>query len=754
MRKARGIAALLVAAPMLLVACGARAAWVRSNPGAGGAFSQASADGDTVWVGGDISGFYRTLDGGRSWTAIGFATPVSASAVAVKPRDGRRVVAGTDGSSTGNPFRVSTDAAAEVPRWSAPKAENGWPNYITWGIGPRVWAVGRSSFSKTGGPRLWESTNDGESWKTVAGEGLDGSACPIKIVCHPTQDDVLYLVSGRDLFKRDARKALYKSTDEGRHWTEIGAAELGGTIQDMALDPSSPSTLYATTGEEGRDRDQVYRSTDAGASWQAIGRKHTGNIVIVRGGVRLINVERPAKGESCGPRSECGTWEWNGKEWLHLSDTSGWETGWPRTVAWAYGTNAYGRAKTIAQDPTRPERLWWVNSRFVLVSDDGGVTFRSSAFTRSGPDTTFASRGLENVGVMSLDGHGPNMVAGYYDSGLWVRAVPREEAWRAINDPVAVSYVSIERDTLRHGNHGWDGAGGNASTCLHLEVDGRYKLWAANGENRDHQVFEWSDEAGPPGGHVWRRAVGLPVNVFISGLSFDPHSPPSRLTMFVTADGYVYKSVDDGHSWKKCEPGPYRVHFTAVDPANGRHVYAGGRSGFWLSEDGGATWSQPSGHGFQLQAHQITQGACSSDTSLGKMCWNGIHDLWAAPRGEVWAAFYRESPGGPDPGGLYVSTDGGHTWTCRIAKPYMQCVTGGAPEPNDVWAGQSKLTNASRNGLAGACGLYRSRDGGKKWEPVDLGISADAVSRLAVHGREVWAAVPGQGVYYLPAGGR
>src|SRR5262249_55323809 len=33
------------------------AAWTRSTPGAGGAFTQASADGDTVWVAADIAGF-------------------------------------------------------------------------------------------------------------------------------------------------------------------------------------------------------------------------------------------------------------------------------------------------------------------------------------------------------------------------------------------------------------------------------------------------------------------------------------------------------------------------------------------------------------------------------------------------------------------------------------------------------------------------------------------------------------------------
>ena len=78
------------AALALATACGAAAAgggWIRSTPGAGGAFTQVSATGDTVWVAGDISGFYRSLDGGKSWTNIGLKDTRHIGALVVHPRN-------------------------------------------------------------------------------------------------------------------------------------------------------------------------------------------------------------------------------------------------------------------------------------------------------------------------------------------------------------------------------------------------------------------------------------------------------------------------------------------------------------------------------------------------------------------------------------------------------------------------------------------------------------------------------------------
>ncbi len=56
---------------------------------------------------------------------------------------------------------------------------------------------------------------------------------------------------------------VFKSTTAGRSWFNIGLAPT--YVVALAIDPVTPTTLYAGTGAGG-----VFQSTDGGASWSAI----------------------------------------------------------------------------------------------------------------------------------------------------------------------------------------------------------------------------------------------------------------------------------------------------------------------------------------------------------------------------------------------------------------------------------------------------------------------------------------------------
>src|SRR4029077_2609098 len=54
---------------------------------------------------------------------------------------------------------------------------------------------------------------------------------------------------------------VYKSTDAGATWGSTGLTNT--FVNALAIDPLAPSTLYAGTGSGG-----IFKSTDAGATWR------------------------------------------------------------------------------------------------------------------------------------------------------------------------------------------------------------------------------------------------------------------------------------------------------------------------------------------------------------------------------------------------------------------------------------------------------------------------------------------------------
>jgi hypothetical protein len=110
----------------------------------------------------------------------------------------------------------------------------------------------------------------------------------------------------------------------------------------------------------------------------------------------------------------------------------------------------------------------------------------------------------------------------------------------------------------------------------------------------------------PPG--VWTNITPASVtmtpinNVFCQGMAIDPENP-STLYLCVCAydvsQGGLYKTTDGGSDWSKVGSLDEPIHI-AVDPNNSNHLYCvdgvrGNTEGFWVSNDGGNTWTMPQG---------------------------------------------------------------------------------------------------------------------------------------------------------------
>lgn len=122
--------------------------------------------------------------------------------------------------------------------------------------------------SSSGG--VWKTTNGGTSW--IA---LDDFLPSLAVGClriHPNDPNTLYAGTGEGFFDNPTGESnatpirgagIFMTTDGGSTWTQMPSTANPDFyfVNELAIDPTSPSTLLAAT-ETG-----LFRSTDSGASW-------------------------------------------------------------------------------------------------------------------------------------------------------------------------------------------------------------------------------------------------------------------------------------------------------------------------------------------------------------------------------------------------------------------------------------------------------------------------------------------------------
>ena len=120
-------------------------------------------------------------------------------------------------------------------------------------------------------PRQLVVTRDGGASWTPTGLALPGRVALTAMAFDPARPGVLYAAtrapSDDPSMPPRVGDGVFVSADGGTTWTALNAG-LGDThIGALALDPRHPTRLYAASESHG-----IYRSTDAGLSWQQVGR--------------------------------------------------------------------------------------------------------------------------------------------------------------------------------------------------------------------------------------------------------------------------------------------------------------------------------------------------------------------------------------------------------------------------------------------------------------------------------------------------
>lgn len=115
--------------------------------------------------------------------------------------------------------------------------------------------------SPSGG--LWKSTNGGLSWTTNTDKINHVIGCT-DIAIDPNNPNIMYLATGDGDAADNYSIGLLKSTDAGQTWNTTGLSFSMGNTKTMSkilLDPTNSNILIVATSAG------IYRSTDAAATW-------------------------------------------------------------------------------------------------------------------------------------------------------------------------------------------------------------------------------------------------------------------------------------------------------------------------------------------------------------------------------------------------------------------------------------------------------------------------------------------------------
>ena len=198
---------------------------------------------------------------------------------------------------------------------------------------------------------------------------------------------------------------VFRSTNSGGSWIDVSTGLSVGGVTSLAIDPSTPSTLYAGSPNGGG----VFKSTNSGSSWSAVNNGLGGNQLVH---VLAIDPNTPST-------LYAGT---AGGAFKSTNSGGSWS---------AVGT--LGSVYALAIDPSTPSTLY--------AGTAGGV-FKS---TNSGGTWSNVSTGLSvsGIGILSLaiDPSTPSTLYAGSDKGDGVfKSTNSGGSWSAVNTGLSLAF--------------------------------------------------------------------------------------------------------------------------------------------------------------------------------------------------------------------------------------------------------------------------------------------------------------------------
>ncbi len=733
--------------------------WTRTNPGGGGAIAMVGATADgTIVTASDLSGIYTSSNNGDSWKVIGATqglTQTHISSLGFHATDGNIFIIGTAIGA----FKTKNGGDMVYPV-QIELGDNGMGYIESIGMAISDASVGYMAHYEDWLPILsfLKTTDAGETWGIVNTTGIPTDARVVKILVDQNNPEIVYALTGKARFGCTDPN-LYRSVNGGSSWARIGKVNgVFPQILDFDLHPTDSSIIYMTTFQMtsngcdsemylyASDTGEFYKSTDEGTSFQKISDQNGidhGGIISVGTNPQNISLTEIINIDSSDDNS--GTWKTTdgGNTWQHTGLIENWkiECAHPN---YALVGSFNGLVKTLTKDRFKPDRLYGSFGQWSWSTIDGGNHINNISCKEITTDH-YLSTGMENIQGNWIDVNDSNsqiVYVGYYDLGFWYTK-NHGNSWKK-------SFP----DVSTYPDYSWWAGGGSNCNFVVSDPIRENVVWAtfsADQPDTKSAVFKSTEY-----GENWNLSNnGLkPFGLATHGMSIDINSDVNNRTLYLTQEGEVYKSTNDGETWIKKSNNMTGVKFTEVDKKNAQLVYAGGESGFWRSTDSGENWNEVGLPEMRfsttipnaIMRPDIVPTYNNLDANPPIVGWEGVFDIKTDPTIEnrVYVIAHGKDKG------LYRSDNAGSTWEKLYTNDKMRGIAISKQNSNIIYA-SSSLSYHSGGYDNTSIGILMSYDAGDTWEFANDGMAWTNGGRLDIETGAtpyVWAWSAGTGIQY------
>ena len=586
---------------------------------------------------------------------------------------------------------------------------------------------------------VWKTTDFGATWKPVFDAQKISSIGAIAVA--PSNPDIVYVGTGEGALRGNITfgDGVYKSTDAGRTWTNIGLRDTR-QIGALIVDPANPDiVLVAAIGHAfGPNAERgVFRTTDGGKSWTKtlFHDENTGAIDVTFDPHDSKNVyaalwqvrRQPWNFASGGPGSGLYRSQDGGATWTQLQGH-----GLPDGILGRIdvSVSAADDKRVFAMIEAKEGGLYRSDDHgehWERVSQDGRIRQRAWYFSKiyadpKAIDTVYAL----NTGMLrSRDGGKSfDLVAATHGDhhALWIDPADPK---RLINANDGGASISLD------GGSTWSTQDNQPTAQFyHVATDMRFPYWVygAQQDNSNLAVASFDDE-GVIGPRDWYPAGGgecgfvLPDPRDADIIYSDSENSIGRYNRHAqqVQDISAFPLDNSGHPASELE---HRFNWTSplmMSPHDPDALYAASEV-VWKTTDHGMTWKviSPDLTRNDRSKQQASGGPLTKDITSVEY-YDTVFALAESPRakGMLWA--------GTDDGLVQLTRDDGAHWS-QVApadlKPWST-ISMIEPSPHDANTAYIAVDRHKLDDLSPYA--WRTADAGKTWTAISAGLPTNAV---------------------------